>query len=171
MELNIGRPLSHEETRVVDDNMFMIDPTVVKSTALQLGPVLLKLKRKSAPTGAMRHHIMSRKGTTDATSVPRFGIFCGAVKHTGPHGVDNMFVSVKWLKQSPELYHKVIRAPLAMAGFEEAVPSLYLARDIAPFLCFGARDLSIIARRRPRLIMLTEKTWSCLTMLGFPKIP
>lgn len=85
---NVGRLVTAEKFRLAENNMSKLDPALYQSKSLQLCPVLLKLKRN-----CNLHHIMSRKGTTPTTSVPRFGIFCGAVQHTGPEGVDNLCLS------------------------------------------------------------------------------
>lgn len=164
----VGRDLNMAEAAVTIANKVKIFHDLRKSTALQLGPVLMKLKRELDPDGSMQGFIMSRRDPTSAAfSVPRFGVFMGTLRHVGPDGVERLLIHVRWRKVSPQMYHPLIRAPMAMKNIDQTLPTLCLAENIAPFLCFGAVD----PQNSRRLIMLCEKNWGCLSMLGFPKIP
>lgn len=164
--LALGRPLTVAEDRVTEHGRFQLCSNLIKSSALQLGPELLRFKR--CPDGGFPAFVMMRRGSTADTCMPRFGIFEGAFLHVGLDNRQRMFVQVKWHKVSPQLYHPLIRAPMAMTAIDTAMPKLCLAERIAPFVCFGAPDLE---HPRTRLIMLKDKNWSCLSLLGFPEMP
>lgn len=163
----LGRAPTSAECSVTVENKIKLYHGLTKSSALQLGPVLMKLKPILSPDGGMQGFVMSRKDDTSAAfKVPRFGVFMGTLLHVGPDGVERLLIHVRWRQVSPEMYHPVIRGPLAMKNIDKTLSTLCLAENIAPFLCFGAVDLG----NPRRIIMLCEKNWGCLPMLGFPKI-
>lgn len=159
------RDLTHAERRVVQENEAYLEYKVVRSTAVQLGPVLF---RQCPPMiRELMHSVVMHRLGTGPWAVPGFGVFDGVLLHTGPDSIQRMLIQVRWHKVSAEMYHDVIRAPLAMAGIDRTLPTLCLAEDIVPFACFAAPDL----RNAQRQIVLTSKNWSCLPLHGFPKIP
>lgn len=163
----MGRPLTAREEQItVDNDRLELSSALVRSSSLQLGPVLLKANAR--PVHGFQTFVMQRRGTTEATSMPRFGVFEGAFLHTGLDKKQRLLLQIRWHKVSTQLYHPLIRAPMAMTAIDTTMPKLCLAESIAPFLCFGVPDLE---NPNTRLIMLKDKNWHCLSMLGFPKMP
>lgn len=162
---SVGRDLTRNERLVVQENEAYLEYEVVRSTAVQLGPVFFR-QCPAIFQGVMHSVVMHRLGT-GPWAVPRFGVFDGVLLHTGPDGIERMLIQVRWHRVSREMYHDVIRAPLAMYGIDATLPTLCLAEDIVPFACFAAPDFCNAQRQ----IVLTYKNWSCLPLLGFPKIP
>lgn len=164
MQHNLGRDLTRAEQQLTADGDVDFSFDVVRSTAVQLGPMLIR-SGVTAGAGPMQRVIMHRKGS-GVWAVPRFGLFLGVLLHQGPDKVQRMLLLVKWFKASPVMYHRVMRTPTAMAAVDTTLPTLCLAEDIVPFVCFAAPDLGDPAR----LIILSSKNWSCLSLLGFPRI-
>lgn len=162
---NLGRDLTRAEHQLTADGDVDFSYDVVRSTAVQLGPMLIR-SGLTAGAGPMQRVIMHRKGS-GVWAVPRFGLFLGVLLHQGPDKVQRMMLLVKWFKTSPVMYHRVMRTPTAMVAVDTTLPTLCLAEDIVPFVCFAAPDLGDTAR----LVILSAKNWSCLPLLGFPRIP
>lgn len=161
----LGRDLTDDEEHLTADGDVDFSFELVRSTAVQLGPMFIR-SGPTAGAGDMQRLIMHRKGS-GVWAVPRFGTFLGVLIHKGPDKVQRMLFLVKWLRASPVMYHRVMRTPIAMVAVDATLPTLCLAEDIVPFSCFGAPDLGDSAR----LVILTSKNWSCLPLLGFPRIP
>lgn len=166
MQSQLGRHLSSREERLTKDGEIYLEYDLTKSTAMQLGPLLIRAG-PSGVSGNMQRVVMHRKGA-GAFAVPRFGIFEGLLRHTGPDGVQNLLARVRWHKTCRAMHHHEIEAPIAMVSVDKTVPDLCLAEDLVPFSCFSAPDPEF---SDSQLIILSVKPWnSCLSLLGFPKI-
>lgn len=140
----------------------MVTHAVERSSALQLGPVQLRLSRS---VGEKQFWVMSRKGSGDF-SRPRFGVLYGAFRHQGPDGRKRLLVRVKWQENALLMYHRQIRAPVVRVSIDTELPTITLARDVVPYHCFGLPD----PYDRGQLVMLAEG-WHVLRHLGFDVIP
>lgn len=159
----MGRRLSRVERELTKNGDVYLDFDLVKSAAVQLGPVNFR-EGAAGVSGRMERVVMHRKGA-GAFAVPRFGVFEGTLTHTGPDDEQRMFLQVKWYKASPVMYSRNMKAPMALATIDTQIPNLCLAEDIVPFLCYSAPHLEHDSH-----LVILAKDWSCLPLLGFPQM-
>lgn len=159
------RPLTEAELNLTKVDEVWLDYKLLRSTAIQLGPLLVRAG-ESGESGKMQRMVMHRKGL-GVFAVPRFGVFEGTFTHKGPDRLSRLLAQVRWHKAPREMYHPDLEQPMALAAVDKTIPDLCLAEDLVPLSCFAAPDLDDLSR----LIILTPKSWrSTLALLGFPPI-
>lgn len=167
VQLAVGRDLEESELDTVELGCGMIPhKDVARATAVQLGPLYLRVSRSPKDKDFW---MMLRYGSDITLRTPRFGIFKQAFKHIGLDGRERLMIKGVWYEKADATYHPIIRAPMCSIDVDDTLCTICLASDVAPIHCFPMRDKKEMDLRRN--IMCTDDSWHLLTHLGFAAIP